>query len=135
MKTAYIQLIIEGIAAAGVVVLGLGYLFSQFIIGRNSHRKEELDTENSLTTFLKNQIDGFKELIALQNNKIEQLGKELAATQATITEKDKTIKTYFDIIQNRNPELENVLSQILDFMKKINEHMESELKITSTVSH
>lgn len=151
------------LGGVGVLALGLGYIYSQFSKGKNGQTKEQLETENSLTTYLKNQVSGFKEIIDNQNVKITELGKEMAGLRATLDEKDKTIDKYLAILQNRNPELENFISSmtknaaqydtfmkdsaafqgelmgvmkgLTSFMEKINTHMEQDLTIKSTITH
>lgn len=52
---------------------------------------------------------------------INILSKELAAFKATIEEKDKHIASLTLILQGKNPEILEVLTEIKDFMKKLNE--------------
>lgn len=155
-----IVLVIMGsLASLGLLAGGVGYLYSQFVTGKGSRSKENIETENSLITFLKNQNEGFEKIVKEQNVKIVDLGKEMAAMKATNEEKDKTIEKYLSILQNRNPELEQfmqkmtvlgenseafmkgqivIMGEIQTFMQAINTHMETankDLKIEATVSH
>lgn len=144
--------IIQIIETGGLIILGFGYVYAQFFKGKNARAKEDLETENSLTTYLKNQINGFKEIVEEQNKKIIELGKEVASLRAVIEEKDNTIQKYLDILQNRNPELEvfmqeskvfhqgqtQVLEKIGRFMETINKHLEKQsedIEVLTTVTH
>lgn len=143
--------IIGGIGSLGILALGIGYLWSQFIRGKKSGSKENIDAENTLVTYLKNQVEGFAKIVKEQDIKFVALGKEIAALKATIDEKDKTIEKYLGILQNRNPELDTfikesrirqehtleIMTQIKDCMVNINTHMqkhEKDLKIEATVT-
>ncbi len=140
-STLFFQ-IIGAIGSLGVLALGIGYLYSQFMKGKNGGDKEGLDQKNALTTYLTSQISGFKELVADQDKKISELGKEVASLRAVIGEKDKTIQKYLEILQNRNPELEKSMADITrsmkdinTFMHSINNHMKMHNKSTKVVTH
>ena len=89
--TQAIQSVLPLIIAVGAISLGLGYIVSQFFRGKNDRTKTDIDIENSLNTYLKNQISGFQLVIDEQNKKLETLQKEVSAMHAVIEEKDKTI--------------------------------------------
>ena len=139
------------IAGIGLLSAGIGYCYSQFKTGKSAATKDSLESQNELTQYLRDQIDGYKEIAKEQNSKISNMEKQIASMQAIISEKDSTIKKYLDILQNRNPELDqfmqesrqkwqdqlNFISQILDAMKNINEHMDvqkKDIKIQATVT-
>lgn len=143
---------IEIIIGVGIIALGFGYVTSQFLVGRKGRTKDDIETENTLTTYLKNQIEGFKEIVEKQNNRIAGAEKEISALRATLGEKDKIISRYLEILQNRNPEIDTfikeskvrqeqqmgIMNEIKVFMKNINDHMvqqNKDLKIEATVSH
>ncbi len=146
MKSSTIQLAIEIIGAIGVFSMGIGYIYTQFIVGKHSRVKDDLQTENDLTTYLKNQVNGYKEIAETQNKKIAEMDKEMSTFKAIIAEKDKTIEKYLEILQGRNPELEDILKDIAasmtdikSFMKHIDTHLENsgttiETKTTTTKS-
>ena len=125
------QNVFDLIIALGVIAFAVG----QFTIGRRAKNKDDIDTENSAMQLQGNKIKVLEAALKEQETINKKTGEDLAALKAVLIEKDKTIKEYFDIIQNRDPQLKNVLGEILDFMKKINTHMEQDLKITGTVSH
>lgn len=47
-----------------------------------------------------------------------RMSEKIAKLDGTISEKDKQLKLMTDILANRNPELEIVLKEIRDFIKK-----------------
>ncbi len=163
MNLDSIKSLIELVASAAIIIGGGAYAVSLFFSSKKTAVKDDLETQNDLTLYLKNQIETYKEMIREYDQKMEErnkefdkkyneLGKELAALKATSDEKDKTIAKYLEVLQNRNPELDqfikdsrakwdqqiNIISQVLQFMKNINEHMNKQnqdLKIEATVSH
>ena len=124
------QNIFDALVAIGVIAYAIG----QFKWGRKSRSKDDLDTENSAMELQAKQIRVLEDALKEQQTINIETGKKLAALEAVNAEKDKTIKEQMITIQNRNPNLEKVLGDILDFMKKINIHMEKDLQITGTVS-
>ncbi len=147
MTTQLIQIIefvLGGIVSLGVLAGGIGYLVSQFSKGKGDEKKDDLETQNELTLYLKNQVEGYKEIADKQNKKIADMDKELTTFKALIEEKDKTIAKYLEILQNRNPDLEKSLkeisasmSDIKVFMQHVDTHLEKsskDMKITGTVT-
>lgn len=135
----------------GATALVIGYASAAFFKGRNSRKKEDLDTENSLTTYLQNQVKGYQKMVDDMKKDIAEMGKEISALRATIEEKDRANKQYLEILQNRNPELEQfmkessargveglkILQGITGFMESINTHMQQQNKdmtISATIS-
>jgi hypothetical protein len=114
MSLDYLQYVIDALTFVGVG----GYALSQFVRGKGDKTSDEYATENTLNAYLKKQIESFKEIIADQDKKIQELGKQLAALSATLLEKDKTIDTYFAILQNRNPELEAFMKDQAQYRKE-----------------
>lgn len=157
-----IQYALGTIASLGILSLAVGYLYAQFSRGKSERGKSEIENENTLVVYLKNQIGGFKEIIENQDKKIVELGKEIASFRAVIEEKDKTITKYLEILQNRNPALENfidkvgktadnaeafmkenrenskqvsdILLEIKKFMEGVNLHLEQDMEIKGTIT-
>lgn len=139
------------VGGIGAISAGIGYCYSQFNTGNTAATKDSLESQNELTQYMKDQIDGYKSMVEGQNVKITDMGKKLATMEALLAAKDKTIKEYMDIITNRNPELDqymkesrqkwedqkNIISQILDAMKNINAHMDKhrkDIRIDATIN-
>lgn len=152
MPSEYLKYIAEGVAiCAGLFsVAGLvGYTLAQFWNSKKDKRKDDIETENTLTTYLKNQIEGFKNIAKEQDTKIQTMDKQLAEFKAVIGEKDKTIERYLQILQNRNPELENFIKQSTEYQKsstqafgaitkvltEMSENLQKDLTIKATIGH
>jgi len=125
------QNIFDAVVAIGIIAYSSG----QFKWGKRTKNKDDIETENSAMELQKNKIEVLEKALEEQKAINIENAKKFAAIEAVGIEKDKTIKEYLAIIQNRNPDLEKVLAEILSFMKKINVHMEQDLKITGTVTH
>jgi hypothetical protein len=125
------QNIFDTLVSIGIIAFAIG----QFKFGKKTRTRDDIDTENSAMELQGNKIKVLEAALEEQKTINIETGKKLAAIEAVNLEKDKTIKEYLAILQNRNPELDKVLGQILEFMKKINTHMEQDLKITGTVTH
>ncbi len=155
MNSFYFQIaeiVIGSLAGLGLLAGGIGYLKSQYVEGKTGEKKSDLETQNELTTYLKNQIETYKDIIKkqaedntennkVQNEKFAKMNTDITTMKAVIDEKDKTIAKYLEILQNRNPDLEVSLKEISasmtdikTFMKHIDSHLEKELKITGTVT-
>lgn len=136
----------------GILAGGIGYLVSIFRKSNKQENVEVVTTANQLTEFWKDQIQGFKVMVEDQNKKIQDLSNELNLVKGQLMEKDKQIKTYLEILQNRNPEMEEFMKymvqsvkdqgeshkQIVDVLKEIHdfarlEH-ERDFNITATVT-
>lgn len=139
-----LEVALGSLLSLGALAGGLGYLYSQYSKGKKGESKDEIDTQNSLTKYLKTQIETYKQIAKEQDEKISNMGKEISAFRAVIEEKDKTINKYLEILQNRNPELEDTLKGIAEslvgirgFMEHIDTHLEKsskEMKIVGTVT-
>lgn len=141
MELQTLKQYLEIIAPIVVIVGGLGYGISAFLKGGLRGKTDTLESENALTTYLKNQIETYKGIVDEFNKKLTDMGKEMSAMKAVIDEKDKTIQKYLDILQNRNPELDKFIAEmsgtmkdIKNFMVKVNDHMEQDLQITGTLT-
>lgn len=119
MANLQILQVLAAISTGGLIFLTIGYFAAQFFQGGRNRNKDDIETENSLNTYLKNQVAGFKEIVEIQNKKIVELGEKIAELSGAMNEKDKTIAKYLEILQNRNPELLTVLKEIKDFMGQL----------------
>ena len=125
------QNVFDSIVSIGIIAYAIG----QFKVGKKVQSKEEIETENNTMTLQGSKIKVLENALKEQQEISTEYGKKIAALEAVNVEKDKTIKEYLAILQNRNPELDKVLCEILEFMKKINTHMEQDLNISATVTH
>lgn len=110
-----IQIVGTSIVSLGIVAAGLGYLLSMYRKGNKQENVEVVNTANQLTDFWKDQIQGFKEMAREQDTKIQLLSNEVNLLKGQLMEKDKQIDTYLKILQNRNPEMERFMKDIIQF--------------------
>lgn len=108
------------ISIAGLFA-GIGY-YKQ---GRNDAKSSETQSANETVELFKNRSDGLeKELHALRKD-FESYKKEAQLKEdgykKTITQQEDLIRTYSDVLKNRNPELEKTLGEIRDYLKELKE--------------
>lgn len=138
------SVILQTVETIGIIVMGLGYLYSQFFKGKNDRTKEDIETENALVTYLTNQNKGFEKVVKEQDEKINSLGREMSAMQATILEKDKTmqaallekdktIEKYLALIENRNPEMENFMVRLTKYADNADTFMSGQVGIMEEI--
>ncbi len=148
--------ILGGIASIGILAGGIGYSIQLFMQGRKGDKKTDLETQNELTDYLKNQVEVYKgmandyQVKYVESNKthskeLAEMRTEISTFKAVINEKDQTIAKYLQILQNRNPDLEDTLKGIAEtlsginkFMQHIDTHLEKStgdnMKISGTIS-
>lgn len=112
----YGQLVVFIVVIGGILATVL-YFRAINARAKTTSRKDELDSENTLTTYLTNQINGFKKIVDDQNKSITDMGKELAALTAVVGEKDKQIKNLQATLNLRNPEMEVFMQTMLQAAK------------------
>lgn len=110
---------------------GLGYYHRS----RSERRRNDLKEGTDLLTYLQKENDGYKAAIRDMQDKMEAMGKEISALRATLTEKDNLLDKYMKIIENRNPELLEILKDIRKFMERVEAHMEQDLRIEARVTN
>ncbi len=107
-----------------VVVAGAVLIWKQF---RNDASKVSAEVISAY----KLQVAQYKEEVKGYGDKLNELNHKIGTQDGIIAEKDKQLKSYESILQNRNPELEKILVQVVSFMQKLDDRMEfseSELK-------
>lgn len=96
---------------------GVGY----YRQGKNAAKTGETTSANETVELFRNQAEGFKTDLANLHTAFESFKKEVTLKEdsykKTISQQEDLIKTYSDILKNRNPELENILKEIRDFLK------------------
>lgn len=65
----------------------------------------------------------YKERINQLEEKVNDLIKQDGYKNGLLEEKDKQLKSYESVFQNRNPELEKILTQVTSFMEKLDKRM------------
>lgn len=110
----------------------LGTLSVAYILVRQTSSK----VASEVITAYKVQVEQYKEQVKTYNEKVNDLTGKIGHLEGTLQEKNKQIDDYKSILQNRNPELEKILSQIALFMEKIDKRLqfsETELKLQTKI--
>jgi len=105
----------------GFILLFSGYLFAQFRFGGRDVTKEVIAT-------YKVRQDQLEALLKEAQERITQLGLDLATMQGQLLEKDKKLEEFTKIFQGKSPELVEILKEIKDFMKKLSEQINTNEK-------
>ena len=100
----------ETIQFVAIVIFGSAYLYTQWKNGGNKASAEVLIA--------------YKEKTVLQDDKINTLSKDLGILEGQVIEKDKRIELLTQIVQNRNPEVEKILSENTLTLKRVAEVLE-----------
>ena len=111
---------------------GIGY-YKQ---GKNEAKSSDVDSANSTVRLYKDRADAFEKDLKELHREIDALKKDFTfreeSYKKTIDQQEQLIKTYAAILQNRNPELENTLKSINDFLKEIRDSGLHNSKILDT---
>lgn len=106
------------IQSIGIIIIGIGYGFSQFKRGGRQDASEVIallqvkDTEQ-------------KEIIKDYQGKFETINKELGVLQGQLQEKDKKLEEYLSILQGRSPEQAQYQTDMREFTLGVAKYMES----------
>jgi len=99
---------------AAMVVLGYLYV-------RKANKSQVSEIDGNTIASLKRQIDAYTSEVATYKQQMYQMTLRVGEQQGIITVQKETIEKYEKILQNRNPELTDILKEIRDFMKDIKE--------------
>jgi len=107
----------------GFIIMISGYFFTQFKFGGKGVAKEVIDAYKIQVDQLRQELieaktEYFKQLDGLKTE-ITNLNLKLANIEGQLIEKDKKIAELTTIFQGRDPELVQILREIRDFMKRI----------------
>lgn len=108
LTTANITFILVVVGFIG----GAVYVTSQAFNGRRQNRLNSITEAEGTIKLLKDRIDAqdsriddLEESLSQEHDKVVQLTEQIKL-------KDETIKSYLDILQNRDPELKNLLKDL-----------------------
>lgn len=102
-------------------------------------QNDKISTDNSTLVYQGNQIEELKKIIAIKDDeakksseanrtRTESLGRELSTLQGQLIEKDKQAKAYLDILQNRDPKMEQLIAQVATALTDIHSFMQAYIK-------
>jgi chromosome segregation ATPase len=120
------------------VVIILAIVFTNWRTGAKQVSTEVLANYEKLDKQQKEQIDAYKKDIAeiratmraTEMTFIEKISK----LEGQLSEKDKRVKDLELIVTNRNPDLEKILSDIRDFMKRLSETNTKQTRMLETAT-
>ncbi len=104
---------------AGFIVLAAATFFYNAKTGKGKIGDEVLDLYQKQIEALKEDVLRGREVNHEVKNQITTLTLRLGQLEGQLKEKDLRINELMAIIENRSPELENILKEIRDFMKTI----------------
>lgn len=102
-----------------VNTLGLGFLAAMFIFKTWKNQNTTIDSETIAS--LSRQIEVFKGELVTYKQQMHDMTLKVGEQMGIIASQKETIEKYEKILQNRNPELTNILKEISEFMRKIDE--------------
>lgn len=118
-------IIVGGLSAlAGV----LGYLVISYKKSGREKIESVVNSSDQLTGFWRDQVEGFKEMVATQNEKIRTLTGEVGELRGQLNEKTKQAEEYKLIFQGQNPEMKQFMQTMLDVAKQSQAYMTEDKK-------
>jgi hypothetical protein len=111
------------INTAGLIVLAFAMVFTQWKAGAAKVSTEVIANYAALDKQQKEQISHYEQefgkLKAEMANMEKGLIAKISKLEGALGEKENQLKMLNEILANRNPELEKVLTEIRDFMKQL----------------
>ncbi|MES2224179.1 MAG: hypothetical protein V4469_04580 [Patescibacteria group bacterium] len=107
-----------------VIVAGVIIIYKQY-------KNDAVKVSAEVIAAYKIQVEQYKEEVAKLRSDLSETSHKMGTQDGIIAEKNKQIEDYKLLIANRNPALENILSEVVLFMKKIDQRLgfsETELK-------
>ena len=114
MTPETLQAVQAWVNTGAVVVLGI-----LFILKTNKSQVSEIDS-NTIAS-LKRQIEAYTSEVEGYKKQVQEFTLRIGHQEGVITTQKETIEKYEKILQNRNPELTTVLTEIRDFIKVLYE--------------
>jgi hypothetical protein len=127
------ELIIGSIASLGIVFGGAGYLVSVFRKGTKQEKSDIIQTSTQVTEFYKDQIQGFKDIVESQTEKIRQLTGEIGELRGQLTTEKSQNDRLEKIFQNRNPEMDTFIKAVMGDMKHHEEYHAKSMELLGTM--
>jgi len=102
--------VVEWFVGAGVLIGGLGYVVGQFLNGRGRASKETI-------ALMSQQIEALQKIAGDNSREIKELLGEVNRLRGVIQEKDNKLKEYLTILQDRDPELKQMMKKLTDVLE------------------
>ena len=116
------------LGSVGFLAGGIGFLISRFNKGKVEEKSDVISSADQLSSFWKEQVDGFKEVIKELTAKLEKqkddhtiemkkVLTELGEVRGQLTAESKQKGEYLAILQNRDPETQKFMEIMLKFVE------------------
>ena len=103
----------------GIVVFAL----AQWRSGRATGKGLNAQTAADTVALLQSSVNAFKGELAEAKKQIHDSELEIVRLQEANKHKDEQIKAYLEIIANRNPDLEQTLTDVRNFLAVLNQKL------------
>lgn len=111
---------LEIISALGILFFAIG----QFRAGRDTAKSNELNDAKNTVQLYQSKMDLLEKEMKEMKAQQKHDGEEIIRLQEQIKHKDDQIKQYVAILQNRDPELQKVLTSINVTLEDTNHTLE-----------
>lgn len=120
MENQTLQLVLTIIGILGSIGLfagGIGFLLSRFSKGRSEEKIDVISSADQLTSFWKEQVDGYKTVVAELTEKIRVLTGEIGELRGQLQSEKKQTEMLERIFQNRDPETKKFMEHVMQSIK------------------
>ena len=124
--TVGFETFIAFLASVGVILYGWG----QYRNGKSTAAQREAQNAADTVALLNTRTSTLEKQLEEANRKIHENEIQMAKMEEAMKHKDLLIDQYFQIITNRNPDLEKTLEEVLKFLKALNEKIGEGTKLT-----
>lgn len=107
-------------------MLGLGYLVGNFQRGKLERQKDETTVKQSVFDLLQKEVTELEDMVAKDE-------KEMAVMKIQIEEKERKVREFMEILQNRNPEIVNYMATSYSYMKDSSLYMTEAKDLLKTI--
>lgn len=126
----------EFVKIAAFIAVGVGSLTSTFLLLLKDFRSGSSSVDQKIITSLKERNSQLEAEIPRIQDRLTQNERETAKIQGQLEEKDKYIKTLTDLVQNRNPEMLQILTELKDTTKLMLEFLhQTDVKNTEKLDY
>lgn len=120
MENQTLQIILTVIGILGSIGLfagGVGFLASRFKKGSTEEKIDVISSADQLTSFWREQVDGYKVVVAELTEKIRVLTGEVGELRGQLTAEKKQSEMLEKIFQNRDPETQKFMEHVMQSIK------------------
>lgn len=130
-------IVIGSIGSLGLLAFGAGYLMSQFGKGSRDDKTSIMESAEKLTTFWKDQAEGYKVMMAEKDNKnqglINDLTRQVGELRGQLNEKQASYDKLEKVLQGRGPEQEKFMATMLSVAEQAQSFMTTQQKFSESM--